>query len=132
MARRHALADGSGFIDTPHLVLGVLEQGSNGSTRATEIIDRLGVDPFTVQTAVRRLLPRRVKLEDHGQQIPYTPRAKRCLELALELANRLGHAKADTAHLLFGAVQTGDETSDVLACLGLTADRLRACLNGKH
>jgi ATP-dependent Clp protease ATP-binding subunit ClpA len=90
------------YIGTEHLLLGLLgEQGI-----ASEALDRFGISLTTAREDVKtRIGLGKAQVSGH---IPFTPRAKKTLELALREALQLHHNFIGTEHILLGVVREGD------------------------
>ncbi len=111
------------YIGTEHLILGLLLEGSGIAAR---VLKNLGMDLFRVRAEVE-LLVEHGTTPIGGGQLPFTPRAKRVLELALEEAQTLGHNYIGTEHLLLGLVRESDgPAAHVLQNLGVTREAVRA------
>jgi prophage maintenance system killer protein len=113
-----------GYIGTEHLLLGLLRQDSGVAARA---LRAAGVSTEAARQQVLDIIGR-------GQQqprghIPFTPRAKKVLELSLRESRHLGHLYIGTEHLLLGLLREGHGVAgQVLAQLGADADAIRAQL----
>jgi ATP-dependent Clp protease ATP-binding subunit ClpA len=93
------------FIGTEHLLLGLMHQDDG---LAVHVLRSLDVDPQAVAGQVRELAGQgheSVIVSDH---IPFTPQAKKTLELALREAQRLQHNYIGTEHLLLGILRDGE------------------------
>lgn len=120
-ARQAALEFGHDYIGTEHMLLGVL--APEDSVAATAL-RRMGIELARVRAEVA-VIVRRGRSTATGQ-LPFTPRGKRALELALEEAQRAGHAHLATGHLLLGLVREGDGiAAQALGRLGVTLDTAR-------
>ena len=91
------------YIGTEHILLGLLREEEGLAARVLERLD----------ITVERVRAQVVRIADSGEevasgQIPFTPRAKKVLELALREALSLGHDYIDTEHLLLGLVREND------------------------
>jgi ATP-dependent Clp protease ATP-binding subunit ClpA len=109
------------YIGTEHLLLGLLREEEGLAARVLESLD------VTVEE-VRAQVTRIVGPGDEvtSGQIPFTPRAKRVLELSLREALSLGHDYIGTEHILLGLAREGEGVANhILADLGTDADRLR-------
>jgi hypothetical protein len=109
-------------VGTEHIVLGLLHEPDGLAVRALEA---LGAAPARVREAVTSLLaPAQGDLPEH---IPFSPRAKRVLDLTLREAQRLNHNYVGTEHVLLGLLREGEGLgAKALAQLGVTkagADR---------
>jgi ATP-dependent Clp protease ATP-binding subunit ClpC len=109
------------YIGTEHLLLGLIHEGQGVAARALE---SLGISLEAVRQQVEQIIGR-------GQQapsghIPFTPRAKRVLELSLREAHQLGHDYIGTEHILLGLIREGEGVaSQVLVRLGADLNRVR-------
>jgi ATP-dependent Clp protease ATP-binding subunit ClpA len=110
------------YIGTEHLLLGLLHEGRGSAARALEAMD------VTLQ-AVRDQV---IEIIGRGQaqqsgHIPFTPRAKKSLELSLREALQLGDGYIGTGHLLLGLIHQGDNVAvKILDNLGADLKDLRA------
>lgn len=110
------------YIGTEHLLLGLLHEGRGSAARALEALD------VTLQ-AVRDQV---IEIVGRGQaqpsgHIPFTPRAKKSLELSLREALQLGDGYIGTGHLLLGLIHQGDSVAvKILGSLGADLKDLRA------
>jgi ATP-dependent Clp protease ATP-binding subunit ClpC len=108
------------YIGTEHLLLGLVHSEGLG----TKALESLGISQETVRQRVEETV-------GHGQQappghIPFTPRAKKTLSLALEEAVALGHDYIGTEHILLGLIRESDGVAaHVLSDLGADADGAR-------
>jgi ATP-dependent Clp protease ATP-binding subunit ClpA len=110
-----------GYIGTEHILLGLLHEGQGVAARALE---SLGISLEAVRQQVEEIIGR-------GQQapsghIPFTPRAKKVLELSLRESQQLGHNYIGTEHILLGLLREGDGVAaQVLVKLGADLNRVR-------
>ncbi len=88
-------------IGTEHILLGLIQEGGGV---AADVLKNLDVDPRRLRAEVERLMTFGTAPVTMGQ-IPFTPRAKKVLELALEEARNLGHNYIGTEHLLLGLIR---------------------------
>ena len=109
------------YIGTEHLLLGLIHEGEGVAAKALEA---LGISLDAVRQQVEAIIGR-------GQQapsghIPFTPRAKRVLELSLRESGQLGHNYLGTEHILLGLVREGEGVAaQVLMKLGGDLNRVR-------
>ena len=109
------------YIGTEHLLLGLIHEGQGVAAKALQALD---VDLDTLRREVEALVGR-------GHQatkghIPFTPQAKKVLELALRESVQLGHAYIGTEHLLLGLVREGEgPAAQVLAQRGVELNTVR-------
>src|SRR4030043_456498 len=89
------------YLGTEHLLLAVLKE-EDGLPIA--ILKRMGITPEEVRLEIERNLPQGTNLLTFGD-IPFTPRAKKVLELAVEEARLLGHSYIGSEHLLIGLIR---------------------------
>lgn len=125
LARDESLRRQHDYIGTEHILIGLLAEG-NGI--ACDLLKKLAVDPRQLSDAVRRRMmpgPDPVTLA----QLPFTPRAKKSLEFALEESRRFGHDYIGTEHLLLGLLREQNGIAgQALAASGVTADAARHAL----
>jgi ATP-dependent Clp protease ATP-binding subunit ClpC len=109
------------YIGTEHLLLGLIHEGDGVAYRA---LSQMGVSLREVRGAIQQMIG-----EGHRAptgHIPFTPRAKKVLELSLREALQLGHNYIGTEHILLGLVREGEGVAaQVLEKSGATMDRVR-------
>jgi ATP-dependent Clp protease ATP-binding subunit ClpC len=109
------------YIGTEHLLLGLLAEQDGVAARALESLN-------VTLTAAREQVEEIIGLgqqKPHGH-IPFTPRAKKILELSLREALTMGSEVIDTQHLLLGLIDEGDGVgAQILQRLGATAQAVR-------
>ena len=109
------------YIGTEHLLLGLNHEGDGVAYRA---LSQMGISLREVRGAIQQMI-------GEGQRapaghIPFTPRAKKVLELSLREALQLGHNYIGTEHILLGLVREGEGVAaQVLEKSGATMDRVR-------
>ena len=89
------------YLGTEHLLLAVLKEDDG---LPVAILKRLGITPEEVRREIERNLPQGANIMTFGD-IPFTPRAKKVLELAVEEARLLGHNYIGSEHILLGLVR---------------------------
>jgi prophage maintenance system killer protein len=111
------------YIGTEHLLLGLIREGEgDGDGLAARALESLGISLETVRKQVTEII-------GHGQQapsghIPFTPRAKKVLQLGRDEARDLGHSYIGTEHILLGLIREGSGVAArVLTGLGVSLDR---------
>ncbi len=110
-------------ISTEHLLLGILHEGSGV---AAKVLKHFNIDLKRVRQEVEKLLPPEGPGEIALGQLPFSPRAKRTIELAGEAAMMLGHDVIGTEHLLLGLIQEQEGiAARVLASLNLNFETTR-------
>jgi ATP-dependent Clp protease ATP-binding subunit ClpC len=121
LAQEEARMLDHGYIGTEHILLGLIREGDGHAARALE---SLGISLDAVRQQVEAFIGR-------GQQapsgsVPFTPRAKKVLELSLRESLQLGHNYIGTEHILFGLIREGDGVAaQVLVTLGADLTRVR-------
>jgi ATP-dependent Clp protease ATP-binding subunit ClpC len=111
------------WLGTEHILLGLLR---GADTTAAEVLAALDVRIEPVRAEVTRIIGDRTAAKPVDGQTPFTPRAKRVLELALREALALGHNEVDTEHLLLGLARENQGVANgVLDGLGADAQRIR-------
>jgi ATP-dependent Clp protease ATP-binding subunit ClpC len=109
------------YIGTEHILLGLLREGEGVAARS---LQALGVSTDRVGREVEEIIGEGEKAP--GGHIPFTPRAKKVLELALREALQLSHNYIGTEHILLGLVREGEGVAaQVLVRLGASLDRVR-------
>jgi ATP-dependent Clp protease ATP-binding subunit ClpA len=121
LAEEEARMLGHGYIGTEHLLLGLIHEGEGV---AAQVLESLGVSLQAVRRQVEEVV-------GQGQQavprrIPFTPRAKKVLELSLRESLQLGHEYIGTEHILLGLLREGDGVAaQVLVRLGADLNQVR-------
>jgi ATP-dependent Clp protease ATP-binding subunit ClpC len=108
------------YIGTEHLLLGIVKEGEG---IAAKVLQKLELDPDQVQQAIENMVKSQGSAVTVGE-VPFTPRAKRVLELSVEEARLLGHNYVGTEHLLLGLIREGEGVA-ARVLLELGADRKR-------
>ena len=121
LAQEEARLLAHNFIGTEHLLLGLIDEGDGVAARA---LTSLGIRAEAVRERVaERIHPAGASATGSP---PFTPRAKKVLELSLREALQLGHHYIGTEHLLLGIVREGEGVAaQVLVSLGVDLLRLR-------
>ena len=121
LAQEEAKMLNHNYIGTEHILLGLIHEGEGVAAKSLEA---LGVSLDAVREQVQEII-------GQGQQaptghIPFTPRAKKVLELSLREALQLGHSYIGTEHLLLGLIREGEGVAaQVLVKLGADTNRVR-------
>jgi prophage maintenance system killer protein len=103
------------FVGTEHLLLGLLHDGEGVAARALE---SLGINREAVRQQVEQLIGQGQQAP--GGHIPFTPRAKKVLELSLREAMALGHNYVGTEHILLAMLREGEGVAaQALAGVGI-------------
>ncbi len=121
LAQEEARMLNHNYIGTEHILLGLIHEGEGVAAKALE---SLGISLEAVRQQVEEII-------GQGQQapsghIPFTPRAKKVLELSLREALQLGHNYIGTEHILLGLIREGEGVAaQVLVKLGADLNRVR-------
>ena len=109
------------YIGTEHILLGLIQEGEGVAAKALE---SLGISLDAVRTEVKDIIGSGGN--PPSGYIPFTPRAKKVLELALREALQLGHKYIGTEHILLGLIREGEGVAaQVLVKLGADLSRVR-------
>jgi len=110
------------YIGTEHILLGLVHEGEGVAAKALE---SLGISLAVVRQQVEEITGRGQQEPPPGH-IPFTPRAKKVLELSLREALQLGHTYIGTEHILLGLIREGDGVAaQVLVSVGVDLNRAR-------
>ena len=104
LARQEAQRFNHDYIGTEHVLLGLVQEGSGV---AASVLKNLDIDLKKIRQEVEKLVSTGTTMVTMGQ-LPFTPRAKKVLELSLEEASNLGHTYIGTEHLLLGLIRESD------------------------
>ena len=121
LAQEEARMLNHNYIGTEHILLGLIHEGEGVAAKALE---SLSISLEGVRAQVEEII-------GQGQQapsahIPFTPRAKKVLELSLREALQLGHNYIGTEHILLGLIREGEGVAaQVLVKLGADLNRVR-------
>ncbi len=121
LAQEEARMLNHGYIGTEHILLGLIREGEGVAAKALET---LGISLEGVREQVQEIIgPGQQSPSGH---IPFTPRAKKVLELALREALQLGHNYIGTEHILLGLIREGEGVAaQVLVKLGADLNQVR-------
>jgi len=104
LSREEAKRLGHDYLGTEHILLGLIREGEGVGAVA---LQNLGIDLSQVRTEVEKAVGRGGGILFLGQ-IPFTPRAKKVLELAVAEAKEMGHNYVGTEHILLGLIREGE------------------------
>ena len=122
LARQEAQRLNHEYIGTEHILLGLVQEGSGV---AANVLKNMDVELKKIRMEVEKMVKSGSNIVQMGQ-LPFTPRAKKVLELALEEANNLGHNYIGTEHLLLGLLRENESVAaQVLINLELKLEDLR-------
>jgi Clp amino terminal domain, pathogenicity island component len=109
------------YIGTEHILLGLIQEGEGVAAKALTTLD---ISLEAVRGEVTQIVGRGAQAP--SGHIPFTPRAKKVLELSLREALGLGHNYIGTEHILLGLIREGEGVAaQVLVKLGASLDRVR-------
>jgi len=109
------------YIGTEHILLGLIHEGDGVAARALAFLD---ISLESVRIQVEEIIGRGQAVP--AGHIPFTPKAKKVLELALREALQLGHNYIGTEHILLGLIREGEGVAaQVLEELGADLNRVR-------
>jgi ATP-dependent Clp protease ATP-binding subunit ClpC len=121
LAQEEARRLGHNFVGTEQLLLGLVGEGTG---IAATVLKSMGVNLKEARVEVEKIIGRGSGFV--AVEIPFTPRAKRVLELSLEEARQLGHSYIGTEHLLLGLLREGEGVAArVLEGLGVDLGKIR-------
>jgi ATP-dependent Clp protease ATP-binding subunit ClpC len=122
LAQEEAQRLGNNYIGTEHLLLGII---SEGESVAAKVLENLGINLQKVRGEVESIVGK--GNASSQQEMVFTPRAKRVIELAFEEARALAHNYIGTEHLLLGLVREGEGVAArVLTNLGVDPSKIRS------
>lgn len=121
LAQQEAARLGHNVVGTEHLLLGLVAEGEGVAAKALESLD----------ISLERIRGEVEKIIGAGEtnpfgEIPFTPRAKRVLELAVDEGRQMGHNYVGTEHILLGLIREGEGVAaQVLKNLGADLEKVR-------
>ena len=121
LAQEEARLLSHSYIGTEHILLGLIHEGEGVAAKALE---SLGISLEAVRSQVEEIIGQGGS--SPSGHIPFTPRAKKVLELSLREALQLGHNYIGTEHILLGLIREGEGVAaQVLVKLGADLSRVR-------
>jgi len=121
LAQEEARMLNHNYIGTEHILLGLIHEGEGVAAKALE---SLGISLDAVRQQVEEIIGQGEQAP--SEHVPFTPRAKKVLELSLREALQLGHDYIGTEHILLGLIREGDGVApQVLVKLGADLNRVR-------
>ncbi len=122
LAKEEARRFNHDYIGTEHILLGLIREGEGV---ASAVLQKLGISLENIRLEIEKLVQPGPTTQIIGD-IPFTPRAKKSLELAAEEARSLGHNYIGTEHILLGLIREGEGiASQVLLNLGMDLNSVR-------
>jgi ATP-dependent Clp protease ATP-binding subunit ClpC len=101
LARQEAQRFNHEYLGTEHVLLGLVQEGSGV---AANVLKNMGIELDKIRMEVEKIVKTGPSMVTMGQ-LPFTPRAKKVLELSMEEASNLGHNYIGTEHLLLGLIK---------------------------
>src|SRR5690625_6311472 len=121
LAQEEARMLNHNYIGTEHILLGLIHEGEGVAAKSLE---SLGISLEGVRSQVEEIIGQ--SQQAPTWHIPFTPRAKKVLELSLREALQLGHNYIGTEHILLGLIREGEGVAaQVLVKLGADLTRVR-------
>ncbi len=121
-ARQEAMKFNHEYIGTEHILLGLVQEGSGV---AANVLKNMTIDLEKIRHEVEKIVKTGPSMVTMGQ-LPFTPRAKKVLELSLEEASQLSHNYIGTEHLLLGLIRENEGiAAQVLMNIGIKLDEVR-------
>jgi ATP-dependent Clp protease ATP-binding subunit ClpC len=122
LARQEAQRFNHEYLGTEHILLGLVQEGSGV---AANVLKNMGIDLAKIRSEVEKIVKTGPSMVTMGQ-LPFTPRAKKVLELSMEEAGNLGHNYIGTEHLLLGLIKENEGiAAQVLINLGVKLEDVR-------
>ena len=122
LAKQEAKRFNHDYIGTEHILLGLLREGEGV---AAAVLQSLGMNLNNIRLEVEKLVQLGPTTVVSGD-LPFTPKAKKVMELAMEEARTLGHNYIGTEHLLLGLIREGEGVaSQVFMNMGLDLEKVR-------
>jgi ATP-dependent Clp protease ATP-binding subunit ClpC len=122
LAKEEARRFNHDYIGTEHILLGLIREGEGV---AAAVLQKMGMSLENIRIEIEKLVQPGPTTQIIGD-IPFTPRAKKALELAAEEARSLGHNYIGTEHLLLGLIREGEGIAyQVLLNLGMDLNNVR-------
>src|SRR5688572_6239814 len=110
------------YIGTEHVLLGLVQEGSGV---AANVLKNMNIDLKRIRAEIEKIVKGSPTMVTQGN-LPFTPRAKKVLELAVEEASNLGHNYIGTEHLLLGLIKENEGiAARVLLNLGVKLEEVR-------
>ena len=123
LARQEAQKFNHEYIGTEHILLGLILEGSGV---AANVLRNMEIDLRKIRLEIEKLVQQGPQMVTAPGKLPFTPRAKRVIELAKAEAQTLGHEHIGTEHLLLGLLKENEGiAAQVLMNLGVRLEEVR-------
>ncbi len=122
LARQEAQRFNHEYLGTEHILLGLVQEGSGV---AANVLKQMQIELDKIRVEVEKIVKTGPSMVTMGQ-LPFTPKAKKVLELSLEEASNLGHNYIGTEHILLGLIKENEGiAAQVLMNLGVKLEDVR-------
>lgn len=127
IAREESVRLGNDYVGTEHLLLGLVKEGDGV---AVAVMRSMGIDLDDLSTNIEKAITSTGGMMTIGQMLPFTPRAKKVLEIAANEARAMSHKYIGTEHLLLALMKdTESAAANALTAAGLDYDRVKEEIN---
>ncbi|MBN1578173.1 MAG: ATP-dependent Clp protease ATP-binding subunit [Chitinispirillaceae bacterium] len=127
IAREESVRLGNDYVGTEHLLLGLVKEGDGV---AVAVMRSMGIDLEDLSATIEKTITSTGGMMTIGQMLPFTPRAKKVLEIAANEARAMSHKYIGTEHLLLALMKdTESAAANALAAAGLDYDRVKEEIN---
>jgi ATP-dependent Clp protease ATP-binding subunit ClpC len=127
IAREEAVRLGNDYVGTEHLLMGLIKEGDGV---AVAVLRSMSVDLEELSANIEKAITSTGGMMTIGQMLPFTPRAKKVLEIAANEARSMSHKYIGTEHLLLALMKDTESTaSNALASAGLEYDKVKEEIN---
>jgi ATP-dependent Clp protease ATP-binding subunit ClpC len=127
IAREESVRLGNDYVGTEHLLLGLIKEGDGV---AIAVLRSMGVDLEILSSNIEKAITSAGGMVTIGQMLPFTPRAKKVLEIAANEARSMSHKYIGTEHLLLALMKdTESAAANALVAAGLEYDKVKDEIN---
>lgn len=127
IAREESVRLGNDYVGTEHLLLGLIKEGDGV---AVAVMRSMGIDLDDLSANIEKTITSTGGMMTIGQMLPFTPRAKKVLEIAANEARAMSHKYIGTEHLLLALMKdTESAAANALGASGLDYERVKEEIN---
>ncbi|MBN1127770.1 MAG: ATP-dependent Clp protease ATP-binding subunit [Chitinispirillaceae bacterium] len=127
IAREESIRLGNDYVGTEHLLLGLVKEGDGV---AVAVMRSMGIDLDDLSGTIEKTITSSGGMMTIGQMLPFTPRAKKVLEIAANEARSMSHKYIGTEHLLLALMKdTESAAANALAAAGLEYEKVKEEIN---
>jgi ATP-dependent Clp protease ATP-binding subunit ClpC len=127
IAREEAVRLGNDYVGTEHLLLGLIKEGDGV---AVAVLRSMNIDLEDLSANIEKAITSTGGMMTIGQMLPFTPRAKKVLEIAANEARSMSHKYIGTEHLLLALMKDTESTaSNALGSSGLEYEKVKEEIN---